>query len=89
MPRRLPSHPRQAVAGFTLPELIGALAVTGIVAAVAVSAYRTYLVRSQIAYSVELSSPIRGRVAAAFRSTGLPLSSVEQPGAGTDSAGGL
>jgi hypothetical protein len=36
---------------------VATLAVTAVVGTIGVSAYRTYLVRSQIGYSVELAGP--------------------------------
>jgi type IV pilus assembly protein PilA len=68
---------------------VAALAVTAVVAAAAVSAYRTYRVRSEIAHTVELSSSIRSRVAAAFHKTGLPPASLEEAGLAADSRGAL
>ena len=59
-------------AGFTVAELVAALAITAVVAALGVSAYRTYVVRSQIDYSVELATPLRSVVVAAFRRHGEP-----------------
>jgi type IV pilus assembly protein PilA len=67
-PRRRPT----SAAGFSLPELLAVMAVTTIVGAVAVSAYRTYTVRAEIANGIAGTQPVRDRAAAAFRATGLP-----------------
>ena len=48
------------------------MAVTTIVGAVAISAYRTYEVRAEIASGIACTESVRDRAAAAFRSTGLP-----------------
>jgi prepilin-type N-terminal cleavage/methylation domain-containing protein len=60
------------IAGFSLVELLAVVAVSAIVGAVAVSAYRTYAVRSEIANGIAGTLAVRDRVAAAFRATGLP-----------------
>jgi prepilin-type N-terminal cleavage/methylation domain-containing protein len=75
-----PHRPRSLGAGFTLTELVIALAVTGLLGAVGVSAYRTYIIRSQIAATVELSAPLKERVATAFRRTGVPPSDSGEAG---------
>ena len=66
--RRCRSVPR----GFTLPELLAVVAVTAIVGAVGVSAYRTYAVRAEIANGIAATLTVRDRVATAFKTTGLP-----------------
>jgi type IV pilus assembly protein PilA len=63
---------RSAPRGFTLPELLAVVAVTAIVGAVGVSAYRTYTVRAEIANAIAATLTARERVAAAFKTTGLP-----------------
>ncbi len=59
-------------AGFTVVELAAVLAVTAIIAAIGVSAYRTYAVRAEIASGIAATSGVRNRVAAAFKITGVP-----------------
>jgi type II secretory pathway pseudopilin PulG len=58
--------------GFTAVELVAALAVTALVAAVGLSAYRTYVVRDQIAATVVRAEAIQARVADSFRRLGVP-----------------
>ncbi len=81
-PRRLAHR-----AGFSVLELIVVLAVSTLMGSVAVSAYRTYTVRSQVSVGLIRAESIRGRVTAAFtssgdapadrRATGLRMSSTE------------
>ncbi|HVY66043.1 MAG TPA: pilin [Gammaproteobacteria bacterium] len=59
-------------AGFSLVELAAVLAVTAIIGALGVSAYRTYAVRAEIAAGIAGTSGARERVGAAFRATGIP-----------------
>jgi type IV pilus assembly protein PilA len=61
-----------AARGFTFIELAMILAATAVVAAVGVSAYRTYAVRAQIAASVTVTTPLRQAIDHAFRRSGLP-----------------
>jgi type IV pilus assembly protein PilA len=77
-----PRH-RGRPAGFSLAELLAVVAVSAIVAAVAVSAYRTYTVRAEIAGGVAGTLAVRERVVAAFRATGIPPR--DRPAAGVDS----
>ena len=58
--------------GFTLIELVAALAVTALLAAAGLSAYRTHVVRDQIAATVVRSEPLQARVAESFRRFGVP-----------------
>jgi prepilin-type N-terminal cleavage/methylation domain-containing protein len=58
--------------GFTLIELVATLAVTALVAAIGLSAYRTHVVRDQIAATVVRSEPLQARVAESFRRLGVP-----------------
>ena len=56
--------------GFTVIELVLALVATGLVAALIVSAVRTYSVRAQVASGVQLASPWRSLVEVGFRHAG-------------------
>ncbi len=58
--------------GFTLVELAAVLAVTAIIGALGVSAYRTYAVRAEIASGIAGTESVRDRVSAAFKATGVP-----------------
>ena len=70
--RRPPSTNLRATAGFTIVELAAVLAVTVIIGALGVSAYRTYAVRAEIAIGIAATEGIRDRVTRAFRITGIP-----------------
>jgi prepilin-type N-terminal cleavage/methylation domain-containing protein len=61
-----------AARGYTLIELVTALAVTALVVVVGFSGYRTYAVRDQIAAMVVRSQPLQAQVAGAFRRFGAP-----------------
>jgi type IV pilus assembly protein PilA len=61
-----------ATRGFTVIELAMILAATAVVAAVGVSAYRTYAVRAQIAASITVTTPLRQAIEQAFRRSGIP-----------------
>jgi type IV pilus assembly protein PilA len=58
--------------GFTVIELVATLAVTALLVAVGVSAYRTHVVRDQVAATVVRSEVLQARVAEAFRRLGMP-----------------
>jgi len=66
-----PPHSR-ATAGFTIVELAAVLAVTVIIGALGVSAYRTYAVRAEIVSGIAGTEGVRERVTAAFKTTGVP-----------------
>lgn len=66
------SPTRCRAAGVSVLELIAVLAVTGIVGALGLSAYRTYTARAEVASSIAATAGPRERVAAVFRATGLP-----------------
>jgi hypothetical protein len=68
---RRPKEAR-ASAGFTLFEFAVVLTVTALVGALAVSAYRTYTVRAEIASGIASTVGVRERVIAAFNATGIP-----------------
>jgi Tfp pilus assembly major pilin PilA len=69
-------------AGFSVIELVLALAATLIVAAVAVSALRTHFIRAQIASGLELASPWRSLVELRFRESGVVPSTWDDLNAG-------
>ena len=71
-----------AAPGFTLVELAAVLAVTALIGALAVSAYRTYAVRAEIASGIAGTEGVRDRVTAAFKTTGVPP--VDRQTAGLD-----
>jgi type IV pilus assembly protein PilA len=82
------NYPR-ACHGITVIELLMVVAVTMLIGAVGVSAFRTYVVRARIAESLALASSAETRVERAFRSTGLPPTDRHAAGlpAGADAYG--
>lgn len=67
--------------GFTTIELVAVLAVTLIMVAVAVSAYRTYSARRDVNTSLTAVAPIQVLVTAAYNRTGAPpASELDIPG---------
>jgi hypothetical protein len=58
------------------------LAVTAIIGALGVSAYRTYTVRAQIASGVACTESVRDRIANAFKATGIPPADGQTVGLG-------
>jgi type IV pilus assembly protein PilA len=60
----------RAQRGFTVIELVLALVATGLVAALVVSAFRTYAIRAEVASGVQLASPWRSIVEFGFRHAG-------------------
>jgi type IV pilus assembly protein PilA len=53
-------------AGYTLSELIIVIVVTGVFVILAFSAYRTYVVRAEVAQSIAQAAEIRASIEAAF-----------------------
>ncbi len=58
--------------GFTLIELMILIAIIGILASLAVSAYQTYTVRAQVAEALDFTASTRSPITDAFNKSGIP-----------------
>ena len=63
---------RKSNSGFTLIELMIVVAIIGILASIAVSAYQTYTVRAQVAEALNMAAGAKSPVADAYNMTGAP-----------------
>jgi len=63
---------RKTEQGFTLIELMIVIAIIGILASLAVSAYQTYTVRTQVAEAINMAAHAKVSVVDAFNNSGVP-----------------
>ena len=85
-----PSIAPQRNSGFTLIELMIVVAIIGILASLAVSAYQTYTVRAQVAEGLNFAAGAKVPVVEAFNNTGIPpadLVAAGMPALATDIQG--
>lgn len=75
-----PARSIAASRGFTVIELVLVIAVTLLIVALGVSAFRTFVVRARVADSIGVTIGIQEQVVQAFRHTGMPPADRQEAG---------
>ncbi len=77
---------RHQNAGFTAIELVIVVGIIGVLASLAISAYQTYTVRSQVSEALDLAGSLKAPIADFFKRTSLPPADRVDAGLSADPA---